>query len=136
SAVEQPSLQPKAERNPVTSETGQPGQKSTQEKAAHSNITPAPEPSEAEARIPAGSSARGEVVHQVLPDVSRNARATIQGKVRARGRGRVDASGSVQGAELDSPGRSKYFAERALEAARRWKFGPPNVDGRAVSSEW
>jgi TonB family protein len=136
SAVEQPKVEPKAERNPVTSGTPQSSPTSTREKAAHPGITPAPVRSEAGARIPAGGRTPGEVVHQVLPDVSRNARATIQGKVRVRVRVRVDASGSVVGAKLDSPGPSRYFAERALEAARRWKFGPPNVDGRTVSSEW
>jgi TonB family protein len=56
--------------------------------------------------------------------------------VRLSVRVRVDPSGSVVSAELESPGPSKYFAELALRAARLWKFEPAKVDGQAVSSEW
>jgi TonB family protein len=48
----------------------------------------------------------------------------------------VDASGNVSQAKLVSPGPSKFFANRALAAANRWKFTPPQIDGRAVASEW
>ena len=78
----------------------------------------------------------GKVVHQVVPDVPRNARDTIRGKVRVGVRVRVDPSGSVVGAKLDSPGPSRYFGELALKAARHWKFDPAEVDGRNISSEW
>ncbi len=78
----------------------------------------------------------GKVVHQVLPDVPRNARNTIQGRVRVGVRVRVDPSGGVAGAKLDSPGPSKYFAGLALKAARHWKFDPAKIDGKNVSSEW
>jgi TonB family protein len=78
----------------------------------------------------------GQVVHQAQPDVSRKARDTIHGTVRVRVRVLVDPSGGVVGAGLDSPGPSRYFAERTLEAARRCRFTPAKVDGRNVSSEW
>jgi TonB family protein len=81
-------------------------------------------------------SARGAVVQQVSPDVSRSARNTIQGKIRVRVRLNVDSSGKVVRAKFDSPGPSKYFASRALQAAQRWTFKPPQVDGKAVASEW
>jgi TonB family protein len=71
-----------------------------------------------------------------LPDVPRKARETIQGKVRVNVRVRVDPSGRVSGAKLDSPGPSKYFSELALKAARRWKFDPAKVDGSNVASQW
>jgi TonB family protein len=48
----------------------------------------------------------------------------------------VDASGDVSQAKFVSPGPSKYFANLALAAARRWRFNPPQVDGQAVVSEW
>jgi TonB family protein len=48
----------------------------------------------------------------------------------------VDASGNVSEAKFVSAGPSKYFAERALAAARRWKFTPPQVAGQAAASEW
>jgi len=78
----------------------------------------------------------GKVVHQVLPDVPRNARNTIQGKVRVGVRVRVDPLGGVAGAKLDSPGPSRYFAGLAVKAARHWKFDPAKIDGKNVSSEW
>jgi len=48
----------------------------------------------------------------------------------------VDAAGNVSEAKLLSPGPSKYFAGKALAAAGRWKFNPPQVDGQAAASEW
>jgi TonB family protein len=78
----------------------------------------------------------GEVVQQVLPDVSRNALRTIHGKLKVRVKVAVDSSGNVVSAKFDSRGPSKYFADRALQAARRWTFKPPQVDGQAAASEW
>ena len=31
---------------------------------------------------------------------------------------------------------SQYFADLALQAARRWKFTPAKIEDRAVASEW
>ncbi len=81
-------------------------------------------------------SAKGEVLDQILPDVSEKARASIHGKVRVSVTVHVDPSGSVTGAEFDSPGPSKYFADLALQAARKWAFTPPEVSGKSVESEW
>jgi TonB family protein len=72
----------------------------------------------------------GDVVQQVLPNVPQSARDTIQGTVRVRVRVKVDPSGNVTGADLDSPGPSKYFARLSLEAAHRWKFVPGQGAGR------
>lgn len=83
-----------------------------------------------------GGRPKGEVLDQVLPDVSDKARASIQGRVRVGVRVHVDAAGAVTDAELDSPGPSEYFADQALKAARRWAFTPPEVDGKSVTSEW
>lgn len=82
------------------------------------------------------SSARGEVLDQVLPEVSEKARATIQGTVRVSVRLQVDPAGNVSSADLDTPGPSHYFADLALKAARRWEFTPPEVDGHSVTSAW
>jgi TonB family protein len=84
----------------------------------------------------AASSARGEVLDQVLPEVSEKARATIQGTVRVSVHVQVDPAGNVSSADLDSPGPSQYFADLALKAARRWEFTPPEADGRSVTSAW
>jgi TonB family protein len=78
----------------------------------------------------------GGVLHEVLPDVPQKARDTITGKVRIKIRVHVDSSGSVVGAELDSPGPSKYFAQLAMQAAQRWKFTPSQADGHDASRDW
>jgi TonB family protein len=88
------------------------------------------------AKAPAGNLVSDQVVQQVLPEVSRKARDTIQGTVKVRVKVRADASGSVVVATLDSSGPSRYFAKLALQAARGWKFSPANFDGRMVSSDW
>ncbi len=80
--------------------------------------------------------ANGEVLDLVLPDVSEKARQTIKGKVRVSVRVHVDPSGNVTQAELDTPTASRYFADLALQAARRWEFSSPELDGHSVASEW
>jgi TonB family protein len=75
-------------------------------------------------------------VHEALPDVPAKASSTIEGKVRVSVKVRVDPSGRVASAEIDSPGPSRYFAELALKAARRWEFIPAKVDGQPVPSDW
>ena len=82
------------------------------------------------------SSAKGEVLDQILPDVSQKARDTIRGSVRVGIKVHVDPAGNVSDAELDSPGPSKYFADLALQAARKWAFTPPEMGGKSVASEW
>jgi TonB family protein len=79
---------------------------------------------------------KGEVLDQVLPDVSPKARATIQGKVRVSVKVQVDPAGGVSGAELDSAGPSAFFADLALQAAKKWAFTPPEINGKSVTSEW
>lgn len=90
----------------------------------------------AKAKPATGITAPGAVAQQVLPKVSESARATITGKVRVTVKASADPSGNVTEATLDNAGPSKYFARLALEAARQWKFTPPQVNGRPVSSTW
>ena len=78
----------------------------------------------------------GEVLDQSLPDVPDKALATITGTVRVTVVAHVDAAGNVSGAEFEDPGPSKYFADAALKAVRRWDFTSPEVGGRSVPSEW
>lgn len=106
---------------------------------ATSSASPAKAPTSEGVAKPASvgtGSGRGEVLDQVLPDVSQKARGTIRGKVRVSVKVHVDQAGSVSGAELDSAGPSSFFAELALQAARKWAFTPPEVDGKSVASEW
>jgi serine/threonine-protein kinase len=83
-----------------------------------------------------GSVAQGEVLNQVMPEVSSGALATIRGTVRVTVKLHVDSAGNISSAEIFSPGPSKYFADQALQAAHRWDFAPAKVDGHAVPSEW
>jgi len=135
---EQPKVQPKLEPRGVTPETGLSKQRSTGEKQGSRGTAPSPASlgPGVGATTPTGSLVRGEVFQQVLPDVPQKARDTIRGTVRVLVRVAVNQSGRVLGATLDSPGPSKYFANLALQAAWRWEFWAPKVDGRQVSSEW
>jgi TonB family protein len=83
-----------------------------------------------------GAPGKGEVLDQVLPDASEKALATISGKVRITVLAHVNPSGNVTEADFTDPGPSKYFADLALKAVRRWEFNSPEVSGRSVPSEW
>jgi TonB family protein len=135
---EQPSVQPKPGQKPVAREAGPSTQKTGEGERSSSSTAPSPSSvrSGAGAKTPTSGLVQGEVLKEVLPDVPQKARDTIQGTVRVSVRVGVDPFGSVVGATLDSPGPSKYFANLALQAARRWEFRPAEVDGRCVSSEW
>lgn len=90
---------------------------------------PVPKPNPA-VREPARASKKnvatqsGDVVQQVLPEVSRNSRNTITGTIKITVRAEVDPSGKVTGARLKTAGPSKYFAGLALKAAQAWEFSP------------
>lgn len=79
---------------------------------------------------------RGSVLQQVMPEVSASALKTIQGRLRVNVQVDVDSSGSVSTAKLAKAGPSRYFADRALAAARKWKFNPPRKGGESAESEW
>ncbi|HUL17366.1 MAG TPA: protein kinase [Terriglobales bacterium] len=81
-------------------------------------------------------SGKGQVLDQVLPDVSERALSTIHGTVRVSVRVQADAAGRVTNAQLDSQGPSEFFAGKALEAAKRWEFISPEAGGRSAPSEW
>lgn len=140
-AADQPAVQLQPERNAVTPEAGKSMQR-TDDKDDKKEGSPAAAPghaplqSDSAPSTPTAALVPGTIVHQVLPDVPRSARATIRGKLKVGVRVRVDPSGSVAVAKLDSPGPSRYFAELALKAARRWKFAPAKVNDTNVESEW
>lgn len=94
--------------------------------AAPAPVAPAPvPPAPAE---PARAS--GGVLHRVLPDLLPRAQNSIRGKVKVSVKIHVGPSGRVADAQLASRGPSRYFAGKALEAAREWTFTPP------VPREW
>jgi TonB family protein len=104
--------------------------------------TTAPAPQAAVPRPPAvqppvsnGSPVKGEATERVMPDVSSSASRTIHGKVVVKVHVTVDPNGVVSGASIRSAG-SRYFGAKALEAARKWRFRPPQANSQAVASEW
>jgi len=141
-----PPLKPAASSSAKTApEKKQPGQKALAQSASNSAATPPPAPaslrtdtsaSTAPASSSSASGARGDVLDQILPDVSGKARATIHGAVRVGVRAHVDAAGNVSDAQLESPGPSRYFADLSLKAVRQWVFTAPEINGRSAPSEW
>ena len=97
----------------------------------------APKPPPApEKQTTKSSPAEGAVTQRVMPEVPQFAMQTIHGKFQVGIRVTVDAKGNVSDAGFELAGPSKYFANLALQAARQWRFNPPQSDGRAVSSIW
>lgn len=103
--------------------------------AASTATEAAPAPPRAAKTRSAAETLPGDVVEQVLPDVSSKARASIQGSVKVGVKVRVDSTGKVVDAQLAPAGPSKYFSGLALAAARRWKFRPAAGD-QGAASEW
>jgi len=136
SPIEQPRAQ--GERMQPTPEAGHSTKRTGNEGQGLSDASPATSPvrSKTAGTTPAGRPVPAGVINQVLPNVPAKARATIQGRVKVSVRVRVDPSGSVVDATLDSPGPSTYFANLAMQAARRWKFVPAKIDGKDVMNEW
>ena len=131
-------VEPKPDQKPGTSSTAPLTQKTSegQQSSSGTRTSPSSPRSGAGAKTPTGGVVQGGVRQQVLPDVPQSARDTIRGTVRVSVKVVVDPSGNVAEATLDSPGPSRYFANLALQAARRWKFWPEKVAGRHVPNEW
>jgi TonB family protein len=130
-AAEQPTTNPKPEPGtPVETGTPNPSSRTTK------SLNRKPLATTAEPATPAGAAAHDEVLQQVLPDVSKTARNTIQGTVKVSVRVTVDSSGKVANATFESPGPSKYFARKAMEAAQQWKFKPVQNNRQPVPNEW
>jgi TonB family protein len=131
-------LQPASQPKPTASESQPPATTPPATKSEPAATPPAPAPANS-APAPVATNAapvKGEVAEQVVPDISAKARSSIEGKVRVSVRVHADPSGKVVGATFDSYGPSKFFAEKAHEAALRWKFFPPTVNGQNVASDW
>ncbi len=88
------------------------------------------------AATPAGPVSRGEVLNQVLPEISQKSRSTIRGTVKVVVKVSVDPSGAVSAADFSSRGPSRFFADAALEAAKKWDFTPAKMNGQNAPSEW
>jgi TonB family protein len=93
------------------------------------------DPAKATGGALAGPVTQGEVLNQVLPEVSAKSRSTIHGTVRVIVKVHVDASGTVTGAEpAASP--SRFFGDAAVQAAKHWDFAPAKIADQRVPSEW
>ena len=97
---------------------------------------PAPQPAPKVQAAPPPATPRDEILQRVLPEVPGQALRTIQGRVKVSVRVDVDPSGKVVGAKLDSVGPSNYFAQFALQTARRWKFAPSTAGETDRTREW
>ena len=137
-ALAEPKVSRKSEPRPALDAAVQSTKINSEAQPASMGTPTPPAAIQAEVREkkPASHRVPGEIVYQAMPDISAKARGTIQGRVRVSVRVHVDPSGNVMGAELESPGPSTYFAGQSLQAAKRWEFEAPVVDGRKVSSEW
>jgi TonB family protein len=91
---------------------------------------PVTSPPAQKSETPAPVRASGGILHRAVPDLLPRAQHGIRGKVKVSVKIRVAPSGRVAEAELASHGPSRYFAGKALEAAREWTFTPP------VPHEW
>ena len=135
-ATANPAQQP-PQKERVPSPTAAPASLKSPVSRSDSPSTPeaAPFVADREASIKSGAVKPGEVLNQILPEVSDKSRSTIHGTVRSVIKVHVDADGNVSAAEVAS-GPSKFFSTAALDAAKLWDFAPARIDGRAVPSEW
>jgi len=98
--------------------------------------SPAPEIQSSKPPAEPAHDKNAAVIEQVLPDVLPKAMASIHGQFVVKVRVSVDADGAVTDAGFDSEGPSRYFANAALNASRRWKFRPAVVSGQPVGGAW
>jgi TonB family protein len=131
-----PVVDKQADKQPDNSPAATPTAKVTVPASPPPASTPLPEskPKEPEP-APAATAPSTESIQKVMPDVNGKARASIHGRVRVTIRVRVDATGKVLKAEIQSQGPSKYFADAALQSSRRWKF-PPGDAARAYDVQY
>jgi TonB family protein len=97
---------------------------------------PQPESQIGQPSAPTTATVNHAIVNQIFPDIVPSAMKTINGTLRVTVQLEVDANGAVTSVALLSPGPSKYFAGKSLEAARHWKFKPAQVDGRGAPTTW
>jgi eukaryotic-like serine/threonine-protein kinase len=111
-------------------------QPASQPTAAPSPTAETPAPATTAPAEGTTASSPGRVLERAAPNVSAAARNTITGKVRVRVNLAVDESGKVSDARFITPGPSRYFASHAMDAARKWSFVPPQVNGQPAPSKW
>jgi outer membrane biosynthesis protein TonB len=137
------STQPSAGQQAIAGPAAQSG---PQDPAAVEATAPAAPPSDANessrAVVPAGlkeavpQNEQEFILHREMPNVSQGALNTIHGTVRVSIRLEVNSSGEVERARFLSHGPSNYFAERAMRAAKLWRFRPQDSMAENAASQW
>jgi len=102
-------------------------------------VVPAPVAPKA-AKPPAAkpNSTAPRATHKVPPMIPASIKPRIKSTIPIDVRVRIDARGHVVSATLPDKHRAgleSYLAERAVEAAKQWKFEPAREDGKAVAGE-
>ena len=130
-----PERTPKLTKDQTQRETPHPSVPVPQQTALRMEPRP---PIQAEKKTPAPvtDASKNNGIQQVLPNVPQKARDTIRGTVRVSVKVTVDRAGRVADAALDSPGPSPYFANLALQAARKWTFVPVVTSTENGFREW
>jgi TonB family protein len=88
------------------------------ENAVESPVSAAPVEEAARSTVDEDS----RITQRVVPSIPKSARDTVTGTVRVAVKVEVDSSGNVSTASFLSEGPSQYFARKAVDAARQWKF--------------
>ena len=78
----------------------------------------------------------GAVLKRVLPNVAPGARESMQRPIEVELRLSVNERGTVSNAAYMTQGPGNYFARVSRDAARSWKFTPPERQGHPVPSVW
>ena len=86
----------------------------------------------------AGIAQPAKPIRQVSPFAPEGIRNRIAGEISVDVTIHVGKDGNVVSAEAaaTSDGVKSYLAQRALEAARQWKFEPARLGRKAIRSEW
>lgn len=93
--------------------------------------------SKEEKPAPETLNSKGEVLKRVLPNVELGASEGMRrGSVDVELRVSVKEDGTVSNVEYMTQGPGNYFARKARQAAKSWKFKPPESEGQATASEW
>ncbi len=98
---------------------------------------PAPQgPPPSHPAAPKPANGKGSVASRVMPAVAAKANESIRGKISVKVRLWVDRDGNVYRSALDFDGRSRYFANLALEAGKKWHFNPARAGGQPIPTVW
>ena len=126
---QKPAAQTAQPSNPVPAPSATPQAAASAPETATETKPAAPTPARA-------VNAEGAVLKRVLPNVAPGARASMQRPLDIQVRVSVNDRGAVSSAEYMTQGPGNYFARVAHDAARSWKFTPPERGGQPRPSVW